>query len=220
MDSPVNQKLIKLVTTIFNGYSLRGAHRDLISFSYNDLAKDIDVNTHALEALLENIESRNIIDGFGEDDGSLTDDTIYYVINFPKDFSIRVRNLIKELTELPPTTKKSDYDLKVDKTKGIFYISCNDKKFLLSKEAGTRRVNFIMVFSVPEVGTFKTINSVMEYISLPHDDLAVSEREKVIIIKNTLKEIQSIFKKNMPTVKPSLDFKTRKGFVALILKSG
>lgn len=220
MNSTVNKKLLGLITVISDGYSLIGDHVSLLKFSYETLAKEIDVSVDALEALLENLKSKRIIESFSADYGYFIDDVLCYEIEFPENFTSRINDFIEKITEIPPVTKKNNYNLKLDEAKGSFYLSCNGEKTFLTKQADTRLVKFMRVLAGENLGKFKSVDAVIEAITLDEDKNFETQTDKITVIKNTLKEIQSKLSNKKLKIKPSLLWTPNKNSVSLILKGG
>ena len=78
----------------------------------------------------------------------------------------------------------------IKKKKNIFLQFSGDKKlYFLSDDPHSRKARLISFLTDPVIGVSKSIDSIIEFISLPDDDFR-DMKEKKIVLRNTLREIQ------------------------------
>lgn len=218
MNSTANNKLLALLTKLLDAYLSHIKHVNKLSFNYDYLAKDIDVNTVLLEVLLHNFESREIINGFADEVLSPDEGPLYYIILFPRDFVSKANNFIDELSqaETPPQLN----GLEFIKRKGQLFIKFNTKKIRLSDDVDSMQSKLVLILSKPSLGTFKSIDEVVQRMSSSNIKKYSENKDRIILIKEVFREIGRKLAGDKFPIKLKLKWTPNEGAVALLIKSG
>ncbi len=139
-------------------------------YSIAQLTKSLTVPTNQIKAISEKMHSSWCV----FEDGELNETNLSH--------------LVEAINQELGQSQKSVSIIK--KKKNIFLQFSGDKKlYFLSDDTHSRQARLISFLTDPAIGVSKSIDSIIEFISLPDDDFR-DIKEKKNVLRNTLKRIQ------------------------------